>query len=124
MAANRFLFACYRLQAVLSKANFNPSQARVPSGSGRPSGRWIRVGEGSPAVLTRVAAGERVAGYPVNLLEEEQRGGHAVANHVSKTENYLLGQVRQGNIDAIARGNQVSGLRVGSFSSLEAANKL
>jgi hypothetical protein len=73
---------------------------------------------------TQVAAGPGRPGYPVDLAEEEARGGHAIGAHVGRSEISLLAEVTliaQGAGDAI---DFVKGLREGSFPSLEAANKL
>jgi hypothetical protein len=60
IAGNEMLLACYRLEAVLAKANFNRNQERVPAGSGTESGRWTRIGGG--------ASGEK----PVMLAQNEE----------------------------------------------------
>jgi hypothetical protein len=59
---------------------------------------------------------------PVDLLAEEQLGGHTISKHVGKSPEYLL--------DSILRDRGEVGIleyarrRWGSFPSLEAANKL
>jgi hypothetical protein len=60
---------------------------------------------------------------PAELTEEEAKGGHAIAEHVGKSYDYLLARVRREASEAQQRGF-TDGLRVGSFTSLEAANKL
>lgn len=61
--------------------------------------------------------------YSVDLRAEEQSGGHSIAEHVAKSEAYLLARVRREALDAERRGF-AEGLRVGSFLSLQAAEKL
>jgi len=60
---------------------------------------------------------------PIDLREEQQLGGHAIEGHVGKSQEFLLARVRRLALDA-ERDGFGDGLRVGSFSSLEAANKL
>src|ERR1043165_4830818 len=62
-------------------------------------------------------------GRPIDLLEEQRLGGHAIEGHVGKSEEFLLARVRRQALDA-ERDGFAEGLNVGSFSSLEAANKL
>jgi hypothetical protein len=73
---------------------------------------------------TQVAAGPGQPGYPINLLEEEQRGGHTIAQHVAKSQEYLSSLITDEEVRTQRHGNQAEGLREGSFTSLEAANKL
>lgn len=73
----------------------------------------------------QIAAGPGRPGYPIDLLEEEQHGGHTVDRHVAKSQEYLLSRLR----DEVQRiqilGDSAHGLTgQGSFRSLEAANKL
>jgi hypothetical protein len=64
-------------------------------------------------------------GLPIDLLDEEARGGHAIAEHVGKTQAFLLEGVREAALAVALGGFEVKGgLRSGSFPSLEAANKL
>jgi hypothetical protein len=58
------------------------------------------------------------------LIEERQFGGHAIERHVGKSPQSLLTDVRQIILDAERKGDLAGGVRVGSFPSLEAANKL
>jgi Bacterial CdiA-CT RNAse A domain len=63
-------------------------------------------------------------GRPIDLLEEQQLGGHAIEGHVGKSQEFLLGRTRELAVSAERKGDFVDGIRVGSFSSLEGANKL
>ncbi len=94
---------------------FRPDQPRVPAGSGRDSGRWIDGGG-----ITQVA--DR-PGYPINILEEDARGGHTFARHVGKSEEYLKARIL-GSRTNIARIFSIGRMRAGSFPPVEAANKL
>jgi len=63
-------------------------------------------------------------GRPIDLLEERQLGGHAIEGHVGKSHEFLLARVREHALSAERKGDFFQGFRVGSFSSLEAANRL
>jgi hypothetical protein len=69
------------------------------------------------------AQNDRSTGYPVDLMEERQLGGHAIERHVGRSPASLLNDVRREQLEAEKAGF-AEGLRVGSFPSLEAANKL
>jgi hypothetical protein len=71
------------------------------------------------------ADGLQVAGdgRPVDLLNEED-GGHTIEKHVRKSDQWLLEDVRSQAQSAIRKGDSFDDFRSGSFTSLEAANKL
>jgi len=123
---------------------YSPDQPRVPAGS-QQGGQWT---SGANAVGDAVAGGSNVshgtdrtvlsdagpdpiapgAQYAqrdrtVDLREEQQLGGHAIEGHVGKSEEFLLARARRLALDA-ERDGFADGIRVGSFSSLDAANKL
>jgi hypothetical protein len=58
--------------------------------------------------------------YTVNMDEEEARGGHALRDHVGKTDIYLLETLRQKRI--VGLFGSIVGQREGSFDSYESAN--
>lgn len=62
-------------------------------------------------------------GYPINIFEEDARGGHTVARHVCKSEQYLKARIL-GSRTNIAQIFSFGEMRAGSFPSIEAANKL
>jgi hypothetical protein len=125
---------------------YSPSQPRVPAGSSE-GGQWtsesgnavdgpVAVGGiNFPRIIsdatpdnfyepgTQLAQNDRTSGYPVDVREEDQLGGHTIAEHVGKSEYYVLGRVRREALEA-ERNGFAEGLRVGSFPSLESANKL
>lgn len=129
------------MQAELQK--YNPDQPRVPAGN-PDGGQWSNeAGTGSSegpqygALDTgtrtdaipdtpdvQVAAGAGRPGYPVDLSEEEQLGGHTIAQHVGKSEDYLLSLINDQEAVSQRHGDLAEGLREGSCPSLEAANKL
>lgn len=73
---------------------------------------------------TRLAQNNWSSGTLIDLRTEDERGGHSIANHVGKTEAYLLNVVHQQALSTTRRGELAEGLREGSFPSLESANKL
>jgi hypothetical protein len=68
-------------------------------------------------------AGERQGGYPVDLLEERELGGHAIEGHI-RSDQSLKSDLEARVAEAVRKGDSVSDMRQGSFSSLESANKL
>ena len=61
-------------------------------------------------------------GRSVDLVDEENRGGHTIKKHVGKSEAFLLNRVRT---EVYRIGMFTVGLEAaGTFTSLEAANKL
>jgi hypothetical protein len=141
-AALRVSFALIRLQHVLAR-KYRPDQPRVPAGN-PDGGQWTSGNDSSDGLGgqrtggddavdvdvtgstgdTRVAQNERQPSGRVNLLEEEARGGHTIKGHVGKSDSYLIRELREQQLEANARGQRGDGLRVGSFTSLEAANRL
>jgi hypothetical protein len=115
---------------------YSPDQPRVPAGN-PDGGQWTDgggsgAGRDDPAVLsdatadnvfepgTRLAANDGRARYPIDLQEEEARGGHAISAHVNRSPEALKAQVQE-IFDQDPRAHDV---RSGSFSSLAAATKL
>ena len=66
------------------------------------------------------AQGDRLGAYPVDLREEEARGGHTIEKHVNRSPEALVGQVRE----EFGKRPDARDARSGSFTSLEAATKL
>jgi CDI toxin RNase A-like protein len=116
--ADRVLAHCYARFFGEEKAGFNPDQPRVPAGN-PDGGQWIGTG-GQGAARVRLAQTDRLAGYPVDLRDEEARGGHTIEKHVNKPREALVAQVR----NAFLQDERAFDSRAGSFSSLEAATKL
>jgi HK97 family phage portal protein len=84
-------------------------------------GRWT-TGGGSGG--TRVAQGDRLSGYPVDLREEDRRGGHTIDQHVNVSYEALAERVQRAADAAVEQGDEFRGLSIGSFTSLDAATKL
>jgi HK97 family phage portal protein len=118
---------------------YRPDQARAPSGtsdggewvdegggSGRPSSGSIASGVGAPArddgareERVRVAQIGEEPSYKIDVHEHEGRnGGHTIAEHVGRSDAYILARARG------ERGPTAVRRRVGSFPTVEAANKL
>ncbi len=103
------------------KAGFDPNQPRVPAGN-PDGGQWTRVEEQEGRV--RLAQGDRLQGYQIDLREEERLGGHPISRHVGKSDAFLKARVQDEARKAIERGDLFDGISVGSFLSLDAATRL
>jgi Phage portal protein/Bacterial CdiA-CT RNAse A domain len=103
---------------------YRPDQARDEIGRWVDEGGGSRTNDGTDTTRTRVAQGDRLSGYPVDLREEEKRGGHAIDQHVNVGYKRLAERVQRQADAAIERGDQFRGLSIGSFTSLDAATKL
>src|SRR2546423_263094 len=55
----------------------------------------------------------RLGAYPIDLREEEARGGHTIEKHVSRSPQALVAQVR----DELVERPDARDVRSGSFSS-------
>jgi len=63
------------------------------------------------------------SGRPYSVQEEDAKGGHTYERHINKSDEYLIGRITGEKIEVpyiVTLGEK----RAGSFSSLEAANKL
>ncbi len=98
-------------------AAFNPMQPRVPAGN-PDGGEWTSGDGGGKPIL--IGDGR---GLPVNLLEEEANGGHTIERHVAKPESYLKARITGSRTNIPYIGGEGE-KRAGSFTSLDAANKL
>jgi hypothetical protein len=136
----------------LEEAKYSPSQPRVPAGNPR-GGQWtdrsggqsqgtgvaqpmgnVDIGDVSGSSElgdlfqikpdeTRVE-GVQLAGEPVDLLEQEQRGGHTIGEHAGMTYDYLKSRSRDEARRTLERGDYFDGFSVGSFTSVQSANRL
>lgn len=110
---------------------FSPDQPRVPAGN-PDGGQWTDGGGGinDPRVLSD-ADPEGLRPYeqyaqnlpdkrPIDLREEEARGGHALREHVGKTDEELLASttIDRGQTIAFSYARRING----SFASMESAN--
>jgi hypothetical protein len=112
---------------------YSPGQPRVPAGS-PDGGQWTSGGGGGGGADNSAEAdgdaqiqlvqGDRLQGYPVDLREDEQLGGHTIADHVGKSESFLKLDVLDRARAIIERGDDFRGLAVSSFPSLDSANRL
>lgn len=102
------------------RSAFNPMQPRVPAGN-PDGGQWTDGGGGDGRAKPLLVGDGR--GFPVNLLEEEAKGGHAIAMHVNKPDEFLKARIlgSRSNLPGIISAGAI---RAGSFTSLDAANKL
>jgi hypothetical protein len=121
------------LRQVLRKANFNPDQPRVSAGES-DGGQWTdgSIGSGGGGAndeLIHVSDAPSTR-YSINLLDHERYyGGHAIREHVGKTDAELLGradtteEVRGWGWLGPETEFRIGG-QAGSFSSLVEANDL
>ena len=72
-----------QLRTIGLKAGFHPDQPRVPAGN-PDGGQWTLVGKRPWPMRPR---------QPVDLVEQERKGGHAIARHVGKSEEYLTSRL-------------------------------
>jgi hypothetical protein len=68
--------------------------------------------------------GVQLAGDPIDLLEQEQRGGHPISEHAGRTYDYLKSRARDEGERTLDRGDAFRGFSVGSFTSVQSANRL
>jgi hypothetical protein len=101
---------------------FNPRQPRVPKDSGPEGGQWTAPGSGLGNLLVPAQAPGRT-GYPIDILEEDRLGGHTFERHIGKPFAYLEARLLNNRVNIpyiVAIGEK----RAGSFTTVEAANKL
>jgi Bacterial CdiA-CT RNAse A domain len=115
---------CKRISLILR--GFNPNQARDEIG------RWVYGGGGSsterkPIEGTQVAQNGPTlpqSNYRVNLHEEEALGGHPITRHIGESRESILSKLQNEIQAARAKGDKGEGFILGTFTSVEAANKL
>ena len=120
-------------RSLAEEVKYSPSQPRVPRGDSR-GGQWtdgstggsiakpmgnVDVGNvsGSSELgdLFQIKPddpridGAQLAGEPVDLLEQEQRGGHAIGEHAGKTYDYLKSRARDEGRRTLERGDYFDG---------------
>lgn len=66
----------------------------------------------------------QLAGEPIDLLEQEQRGGHSISEHAGRTYDFLKSRARDNAQKTLERGDYFDGFSVGSFTSVQPANRL
>lgn len=100
---------------------YRPDQPRAPRGTPE-GGQWVGVGNGQDAV-ERIRVAQVGDLSPLNLLDHEGIGGaHTVAEHIGKSDAYLLARVGGGAWQVGPK--TIFRYRAGSFPSLAAANRL
>jgi HK97 family phage portal protein len=114
------------------RAKYDPNQPRVPAGNS-DGGQWTSGGggeggtseddESSDSEITLVSQDDD-SSYRVDLLEEQERGGHPIDEHVGKSDAYLKARVEREALAIVKRGDNFEGLGVGSFSSISSATRL
>lgn len=123
VAALRFILAVRRLSNLLRKGGFDPDQPRDDRGRWTDAGGDPGSGGGGDGQVILVGGPGARSGYPVDVLDEDALGGHTYERHVAKSGDYLKARV-VGSRTNVAGIFTVGERRAGSFTSLEAANKL
>jgi hypothetical protein len=122
LARLRVQLAFIKLDLVLRR-KYRPDQPRVPAGN--PDGGQFTDGSGGRGSgRVRLAQGDRLQGYVVDLREEEARGGHTIRDHVARSPDRLLARVREEQSATTRKRDFAEGLAVGSFPSLDSATRL
>jgi len=103
-------------------AKYRDDQPRVPAGQ-TGGGQWTDGGGGGQGTVL-LAQNDPSSGYPIDLREEGELGGHAIVEHVGANPKYLIERVQNLADQTVERGDIFRGLAVGSFTSLQAATKL
>jgi len=87
------------------------------------AGTGTRNDAGEEESLVHLAQADGSSGRPIDILEEDSLRGHTFERHVNKPDEYLTARILRNrvNIPWIGGGGEK---RAGSFTSLEAANKL
>lgn len=124
-SAFRFRLAAVRLRLALRYNPYWHLQPRVPADN-PGGGQWTRIGADAESDHRRRLAqgGDRLEGYPVDLRQDELRGGHTIREHVGKSHRYLTERVQREGFQIIERGDLFRGLSRSSFASLDAATRL
>jgi hypothetical protein len=142
------LKAALARRRLAEQTKYSPSQPRVPRGDSR-GGQWTdgSTGRSIARPMGNVDIGNvsgsselgdlfqikpddpridgvQLAGEPVDLLEQEQRGGHSISEHAGKTYDYLKSRARDEGRRTLERGDYFDGFSVGSFTSVQSANRL
>jgi hypothetical protein len=109
---------------------YDPNQPRddrgrwTDGGGGTGEPAVTDAGTGNPEARIHLVAGDGSSGYPVDLAEEDARGGHTLRGHVGKSHSYLIRELREQQAHAQKHGDRGNDLRVGSFTSEESATRL
>jgi hypothetical protein len=102
--------------------NIDPEWKPSPSFYQGPDG-LIRRYE-SDAAQAQARINELTRARRLDLLEQEQRGGHAISEHADRTYDYLKSRAREEARRTLERGDTFGGHSVGSFTSVQSANRL
>src|SRR5947209_4298814 len=115
---------------------YSADQPRVPAGkpeggqwtSGSASGGAVAAGDeesnGSSGGLDEGRSAGASNDPGVDLTEDERLGGHAISRHVAKSDEFLKADVLENGQRITGRGDSFTGLRTGSFTSLDSATTL
>jgi Bacterial CdiA-CT RNAse A domain len=96
----------------------------VDEGRGQWRGRKGDSAAAGDDAQIELVQGDSLQGYPVDLREDEARGGHTIERHVGKSEAYLKTEVQEMARAMVERDEDPRGVRLGSFTSLQSATRL
>jgi hypothetical protein len=121
--ATRLTLAQARAEDAAARVrNIDPEWKPSPSFYQSPEG-LIRKYE-SDAAQAQARINELTRARQVDLLEQEHRGGHAISEHADRTYDYLKSRARDEARRTLERGDTFDGQSVGSFTSVQSANRL
>ncbi len=121
--ATRLTLAQARAEAAAARVRkIDPEWKPSPSFYQSPDG-LIRKYE-SDAAQAQARINELARARRADLLEAEQRGGHAIDEHADRTYDYLKSRARDEARRTLERGDTFDGRSVGSFTSIQSANRL
>ena len=121
--ATRLTLAQARAEDTAARVrNIDPEWKPSPSFYQSPDG-LIRKYE-SDAAQAQARINELSRARQIDLLEQEHRGGHAIGEHADRTYDYLKARARENAQNIQNRDEDFRGARVGSFTSVQSANRL
>ncbi|HXO70552.1 MAG TPA: RNase A-like domain-containing protein [Bradyrhizobium sp.] len=121
--ATRLTLAQARAEDAAARVrNIDPEWKPSPSFYQSPDGLIRRYEADAAQAQARI--NELTRARPVDLLEQEQRGGHTIGEHAGETYDYLKARVRDGARRTLERGDYFYSQSAGSFTSVQSADRL
>ena len=126
IAGLRVELSLQRLILGLRRKDYHPEQPRDDLGRWSPFGGFgladrqrldgVQVAQGGPDIP--------FGSYRIDLHDEEALGGHSITRHIGESEQSILSKLRYEIAEARTKGDKIEEARLGTFTSVEAANKL
>ena len=125
-AAFKVLHGLSKLRRCFERRAYQPEQPRDGLGRWTPFGGFSLADRRKPEGVQVAQNGpdNSFGSYRIDLHEEEALGGHPITRHIGESEQSILATLRKEIAFVRTRGDQVDGARLGSFTSVESANKL